>query len=170
YYSPMVLTQTNHEGGTAPPDLSRAKFLLSYTGNYFVDNTGQVDPSNGIPNSAIVVLPINQTGTKDLADAHNTIFNHPNVGAFICRELIQRLVTDNPSPGYVYRVAQKFADNGQGVRGDLAAVVKAILTDYEARSTAVLGYQGYGHLKEPLLRVSNIVRAFHPFSSSGYFK
>src|SRR5205814_5506509 len=111
-------------------------------------------------------LPAGQTGQKDLADTLNLIFNHANTGPFVCRELIQRLVTDNPSPAYVYRVAQKFADNGNGVRGDMMAVVKAILTDYEARSTTFIGNQGYGHLKEPLLRVSEVIRAFHPKSNS----
>ena len=67
------------------------------------------------------------------------IFNHPNVGPFVCRQLIQRLVTSNPSPAYVYRCGQAFANNGAGVRGDMAAVVRAILLDYEARSPAVVG-------------------------------
>ena len=66
----------------------------------------------------------------------DTIFNHPNVGPFICRQLIQRLVTSNPTPGYVYRVSSVFNDNGQGVRGDLKAVVRAILMDYDARGSA----------------------------------
>jgi uncharacterized protein (DUF1800 family) len=117
-----------------------------------------------------VVLPANQGGAKDLADLLNQIFNHPNTGPFVCRQLIQRLVTDNPSPAYVYRVAQKFADNGQGVRGDMKAVIKAILTDYEARSTEVMLYQGFGHLKEPLIRTTQVIRAFHPKSNSGYWR
>jgi uncharacterized protein (DUF1800 family) len=117
-----------------------------------------------------IVLGAGQTGQKDLADALNAIFNHPNIGPFVCRELIQRLVTDNPSPAYVYRVAQKFANNGQGVRGDMQAVIRAILTDYEARSTNVIGYQGYGHLKEPLIRATEIIRAFKPKSNTGLWK
>jgi uncharacterized protein (DUF1800 family) len=116
------------------------------------------------------VLPSNQGGTKDLADALNQIYRHPNTGPFIAKQLIQRLVTSNPSPGYVYRVAKKFENNGQGVRGDLRAVVRAVLTDYEARSTAVTGNMGYGKLKEPLLRATAMIRAFHPTSVSGYFK
>ena len=85
-----------------------------------------------------VTLPAGQTAQKDLQDALNNIFNHPNVGPFISRQLIQRLVTSNPSPGYVYRVTQKFNDNGSGVRGDMKAVIKAILLDYEARSPDML--------------------------------
>ncbi|MEO6724507.1 MAG: DUF1800 family protein, partial [Blastocatellia bacterium] len=72
-----------------------------------------------------VSLPASQTPDKDLKDALDNIFNHANVGPFISRQLIQRLVTSNPSPGYVYRVTQKFNDNGQGVRGDLKAVIRA---------------------------------------------
>lgn len=117
-----------------------------------------------------VVLPASQGGTKDLADALNQIFKHPNTGPFISKQLIQRLVTSNPSPAYVYRVAQKFANNGQGVRGDMKAVIKAILTDYEARSTTVVSNQGYGKLREPLLRATAMIRALHPTSASGYFK
>ena len=83
-----------------------------------------------------VLLPANQTAAQDLKTTLDTIFNHPNVGPFICRQLIQRLVTSNPSPGYVYRVASVFNNNGQGGRGDLKAVVRAILMDYDARGPA----------------------------------
>jgi uncharacterized protein (TIGR03437 family) len=108
-----------------------------------------------------VTLPANQTAQKDLTDAMDNIFNHPNVGPFIARQLIQRLVTSNPSPGYVYRVAQKFNNNGSGVRGDLKAVIKAILLDYEARSTTMLTNQGYGKLREPVVRMAQLLRAFN---------
>jgi uncharacterized protein (DUF1800 family) len=117
-----------------------------------------------------VIIPAAQSAQKDLADAHNALFNHPSTGPFICRRLIQRLVCSNPSPGYVYRVSQVFANNGQGVRGDMKAVIKAILTDYEARSTEVLTYQGYGRLKEPVLRLSHVLRALHVTSNSGLFR
>ena len=73
--------------------------------------------------------------SQDLEQALDSIFNNQNVGPFICRQLIQRLVTSNPSRDYLYRVVQKFNDNGNGVRGDMQAVIEAILLDYEARST-----------------------------------
>ena len=101
--------------------------------------------------------------------ALDTLFNHPNTGPFVSRELIQRLVTSNPSPGYIYRVAQVFADNGRGVRGDLGAVVRAILTDYEARSSVVAATPSYGKLKEPLLRATAILRAFAGAANSGRY-
>lgn len=107
------------------------------------------------------VLPANQTAQKDLSDALDNIFNHPNVGPFIVRQLIQRMVTSNPSPGYVHRVTQKFNNNGSGVRGDMKAVIRAILLDYEARSLNVIGNQGYGKMREPVLRFSHLMRAFN---------
>lgn len=106
-----------------------------------------------------VTLPANQDGAKDLNDALDNIFNHPNVGPFIGRQLIQHLVTSNPSPAYVGRVAAAFNDNGQGVRGDMKAVITAILLDPEARGD-VKTDPNYGHLREPVLYVTNVLRAF----------
>ena len=113
------------------------------------------------------IIPANLTGPQDLQRALDALFNHDNTPAFISRQLIQRLVTDNPSPAYVFRVAEKFRNNGSGVRGDLAAVVRAILTDYEARSPAVIDDPGYGKLREPLLRYTALLRNFNAASSSG---
>ena len=115
-----------------------------------------------------VLLPANQTAAQDLKTTLDTIFNHPNVGPFFCRQLIQRLVTSNPSPGYVYRVASVFNNNGQGVRGDLKAVVRAILMDYDARGSAKTT-QGAGHLREPVIRLTNLLRAFNASSPDGKF-
>jgi uncharacterized protein (DUF1800 family) len=133
-----------------------------------------VRPVSNHSNSVKVLLngftiPANAAHTTlscntELALALDNIFFHPNVGPFISRRLIQRLVTSNPSPGYVYRVAKVFNDDGSGVRGNMKAVIKAILTDYEARSTDLLGNAGYGKLREPLLRCTAILRAFHPES------
>lgn len=116
-----------------------------------------------------VVIPANQGGVADMKAMLDTLYNHPNTGPFIARELIQRLVTSNPSPGYVYRVAQVFADNGRGVRGDLGAVVKAILLDYEARSPAVAATASFGKLKEPMLRVTAVLRAFNGAANNGRY-
>jgi uncharacterized protein (DUF1800 family) len=115
-----------------------------------------------------VSLPADQSAAQDLKTTLDTIFNHPNVGPFIARQLIQRLVTSNPSPGYIYRVASVFNDNGQGVRGDLKAVVRAILMDYDARVGFLTG-QGAGHEREPVLRVTNLLRAFNATSPSGKY-
>ena len=132
--------------------------MTMYSGHH---DTSQKNIVNG------VVLPAGLTGAQDLRRALDALFEHPNCPPFVCRQLIQRLVTDNPSPAYVYRVAQKFVDNGAGVRGDLAAVVRAILTDYEARSPAVIDDPGYGKLKEPLLRLTALLRGFNATTASG---
>src|SRR5437764_3749180 len=115
-----------------------------------------------------VVIPLGQTANQDLQIALDTIFNHPNVGPFFCRQLIQRLVTSNPGPGYIYRVASVFNDNGQGIRGDLQAVVRAILMDYDARGYANSG-QGAGHLREPVIRATNLLTAFYTSTLSANF-
>lgn len=115
-----------------------------------------------------VLIPAGQTAAQDFATTLDTIFNHPNVGPFLCRQLIQRLVTSNPSPGYLYRVTAVFNDNGQGVRGDLKAVVRAILMDYEARGSARTT-QGAGHQREPVIRLTNLLRAFGATSVDGKF-
>jgi uncharacterized protein (DUF1800 family) len=104
------------------------------------------------------VTPANQTPEEDLAMALDDIFNHPNVGPFIGKQLIQHLVTSNPSPAYVARVAAVFADNGSGVRGDLGAVVQAILTDPEARGDAPT-VSDFGHLREPALFITAPMRS-----------
>ena len=115
------------------------------------------------------VLPAGQGGVKDLKDTLDTLFNHPDTPPFISRQLIQRLVTSNPSPGYVFRVASAFSNNGTGVRGDLGAVVRAILTDNEARSPSLLTTVGFGKPKEPLLRATALLRAFNGAAASGRY-
>lgn len=116
-----------------------------------------------------IKLPARQGGAADLRLTLDELFHHPNTGPFICRQLIQRLVTSNPSPGYVYRVAGVFARNAHGERGDLGAVVRAILLDYEARSPDVLRNIGYGKMKEPLLQATALLRAFDAKSASGRY-
>ncbi|MBK8838374.1 MAG: DUF1800 domain-containing protein [Hyphomonadaceae bacterium] len=102
--------------------------------------------------------------------ALDRLFNHPNTGPFISRRLIQQLVTSNPSPEYVGRVAAVFANNGAGVRGDIAAVVRAILTDTEARSTtAAVSSSSFGKFREPVIRITNWARAFGATSQSGKY-
>lgn len=88
------------------------------------------------------------------------LFNHPNVPPFVGRQLIQHLVTSNPSRAYVQRVAQVFAGNGSGVRGDLQAVVRAILTDPEARDDTAVTSTSFGKLREPVQRLTHWARAF----------
>jgi len=116
-----------------------------------------------------VTIPAQQTPnpSASLATALDTIYNHPNVGPFIARQLIQRLVTSSPSTAYVGRVAAVFNNNGSGVRGDLKAVVRAILTDTEARTPTGTSY---GKVREPVLRLTAWMRAFGATSDSGIVK
>lgn len=103
-------------------------------------------------------LPAGGSTTSDLEAVINSVFNHPNTGPFIGKQLIQKLVTSNPTPAYVARVATVFNDNGQGVRGDLKAVVRAILTDPEARGPMKVDPL-FGKLREPVLALTHIGRA-----------
>jgi len=113
------------------------------------------------------LLPAGQSAEQDLDQALDCIFQHPNVAPFIGRQLIQRLVTSNPSPAYVQRVATVFNNNGAGVRGDLKAVVSAILLDAEARSAHPRGQAGFGKLREPVLRFAHLLRALGAHSADG---
>jgi uncharacterized protein (DUF1800 family) len=105
-----------------------------------------------------VTLPAGQTAEEDLSGVIGSIFNHPNVGPFVGRQLIQHLVTSNPSPAYVSRVAAVFADDGSGVRGDMRAVITAILMDPEARAADTNASVDGGHLREPILYFTGILR------------
>ncbi len=104
-------------------------------------------------------IPGGLNAPQDIDRALDNIFAHPNVPPFVSKQLIQRLVTSNPTPAYVRRIADVFADNGSGVRGDLRAVTRAILLDDEAR-TGHLNVENFGKLREPVLRLSHVFRAF----------
>ena len=114
-------------------------------------------------------IPAGTGGQESLKQALDHLFNHPNVGPFVGKQLIQRTVTSNPSPAYVARVTAAFNDNGQGVRGDMRAVWRAILLDPEARDMAKLNDPQFGKLREPVLRLSAWIRAFSVKSTSGNY-
>lgn len=116
------------------------------------------------------MVPAGLSPQDDLDAALDNLFQHPNVGPFICRQLIQRLVTSNPSPQYVERVALVFADDGSGERGDLYEVAKAILLDPEARGGHESDPENFGKLKEPLLRQTALWRAFTAGSGNGAYQ
>lgn len=141
YTNPMVLVPSHHELG--------AKLLL--------DNV-VLPPAWG--NQTVSSTTNDDYCSNDLEQALDTIFNNQNVAPFISRELIQRLVTSNPSRDYVYRVAQVFNNDGTGVRGNLQAVIRAILLDYEARSPDMIPQPTYGKQREALIRATSLARAF----------
>lgn len=146
-FEPMYVYDDYHDTST--------KVLLDYPG-----------AANGGVAPAFVDDPnVEQEGLADINFAIDNLFNHPNVGPFIGRLLIQHMVTSNPTPGYLSRVASAFADNGQGVRGDMVAVVKAILLDPEARSVAMLNDTGHGRLDEQWLRSVRLGRKLDVYSN-----
>jgi uncharacterized protein (DUF1800 family) len=115
----------------------------------------------------------NSSAPAALKAALDKLFNHANTAPFICKQLIQRLVTSNPSPSYVQRVANVFDNNGSGVRGDLAFVYAAILLDDEARGPNGLNaavQPEFGKLREPMLRLVQWARTFGVTSASGAWK
>jgi uncharacterized protein (DUF1800 family) len=113
------------------------------------------------------VVPAGQTGDQDIEAAIDNLFNHPNVGPFIGKQLIQRLVTSNPSPAYVERVARAFNGDTTGVRGDMQAVIRAVLLDPEA--TAAPGTLAtFGKLREPVVRYASLLRQFGAASDDGF--
>ncbi len=141
-----------------------------FTGLSLVNNTSSTPDRYRQP--LVMNAGINETGSATflgatvtgggmaaVRSALDTIFAHPNIAPFVSKQLIQRLVTSNPSPAYVGRVAAKFADNGQGVRGDMKAIVTAILLDTEARSDAALTTASAGKLREPVMRLTGWARA-----------
>ena len=115
-------------------------------------------------------IAANTSGQESLKIALDTLFNHPNVGPFLGRQMIQRLVTSNPSPAYVARVASAFNNNPQGLRGDLGHMFKTILLDDEARNSAGLTSPVFGKLREPMVRIAQWGRTFKLQSIYGTWK
>jgi uncharacterized protein (DUF1800 family) len=144
YVSPMVLVAANHDKG--------AKTLPD--GVTILPCQGAVSP-----------CVLSQTGDKDLNDTIDWVFNHPNGGPYVATSLIHNLVTSNPSPTYVANVAAKFNNNGSGVRGDLAAVVRAIVTDPEAIAGAT--NPNFGALREPALFAISLLRSLGVHAANG---
>ncbi|HXN24850.1 MAG TPA: DUF1800 domain-containing protein [Candidatus Dormibacteraeota bacterium] len=139
-------------------DLQLAPGVPNYRDPMIVANrnnhdTGAKTLLNGL------VLDGTDTAEVELSTAIDNIFNHPNVGPYIGKLLIQQLVTSNPSPAYVARVTAAFNDDGTGTRGNMQAVIKAILLDPEARTAPTSTDVNYGHLREPVLFITNTLRA-----------
>ncbi|MEM7790780.1 MAG: DUF1800 family protein [Verrucomicrobiota bacterium] len=169
-YNPAVPTNGTYNRGEGPPINSVQRYL------------GAEQIWMGI--EMFPYDPMHETGVKNLLNGEMTngnvqedldaaidnLFNHPNTGPFMGRLLIQRLVTSNPSPAYISRVASAFADNGSGVRGDMKAVLQAILLDPEARNAGFLNNPHHGKLREPIIRHAHLARAFNIASNTGVFR
>ena len=115
------------------------------------------------------VIPAGTNGVESLRRAMDTLFNHPNTAPVVGSQLIKRFVTSNPSPAYVARVARAFNNNGAGVRGDMKAVLRAVLLDSEARDPVRALDPQWGKLREPMVRLGAWMRAFNASASSGYY-
>ncbi len=163
-----VFTGWSYNGDTTSFGGSTINYMLPMTA--FPTQHSPLE-KNLLDNTVIPALavPTTQSTTDELQQSIDLIFHHPNVGPFISRQLIQRLVTANPSPGYIYRVSQIFADNGSGVRGDMKAVIKSVLIDPEARYTSFAAQPEFGHLKEPVLRLTQVLRALRGYSNSALY-
>ncbi|MBT3011283.1 MAG: DUF1800 family protein [Candidatus Thiodiazotropha sp. (ex Lucina aurantia)] len=144
YANPMVFHPEQHENESA----TGGDGYVTVLGQTFSLNSGN-----------------DQSGLDSGLDV---LFSHPNVAPYVSRHLIQRLVTSNPSPAYLARVAQVFNNNGNGVKGDLKAVVRAILLDPEARDDRYLIDPSYGKAKEPLLAITQLLRAVHSSPLNGW--
>ena len=139
YKDQMLINPANHD--------TTSKTLLNYAG-------------------ATPFIPAGQTPDQDLEASISNVFNHPNTAPFVSKLLIQQLVTSNPTPAYVGRVVAVFNSNNSGVRGDLKAVIRAILLDPEARGNNKTD-PDYGKLREPVLFVTNVLRPFNPTAQAG---
>ena len=174
-----VFTGWSWYAGTDPADRTRARFfgwtqhperdwrpMQAY--NRYASNTDFHSVSAKSFLGTTIAAQSTPDPDADLRIALDRLAGHPNVGPFFGRQLIQRLVTSNPSPAYVGRVAAVFNDNGSGVRGDLRAVLSAVLLDPEARN-ADASSPSFGKLREPVLRLANFLRAYKARSTSGRF-
>ena len=167
-------------GNVKTPSANDPNRLINSTGYVLrpmtIDSTKWEYPSSTSQHSMLeatflgTTIPANTDGTAALKTALDTLFNHANAGPFFSRQMIQRLVTSNPSAAYVDRVAKVFNNNGSGVRGDLRAVFKAILLDDEAINVAGLTAPTFGKVREPILRFVQWARTFGATSTSGNWK
>ena len=161
-FSWFATTPTNSTfSGGGRNDASFVNPMIAYPNFHSISEKrflGTVIPATTTPNPA-----------GDLKIALDAIFNHPNVGPFIGKQMIQRLVTSNPSPAYVNRVANVFNNNGSGVRGDMAAVVRAVLLDSEARNMSAGVDANFGKLREPVIRMTGLMRALNASSTNGFW-
>ncbi len=147
---------------TAPGATAKTNNPAWYTGQMFAVDAEHDKTAKTI--FANITIPAGQTAEQDLDALLDALMSQPTMAPFVSRQLIQHLATSNPSPAYIKRVAQVFANNGSGVTGDMKAVVTAVLTDPEARaadSASAPVNPNFGHLREPILFMTNILRGLN---------
>ena len=147
---------------TAPGATPKTNSPAYYTGQMFA-----VEAEHDLTAKPVfgnVTIPAGQSAEQDLESVLDALMSQPTMAPFVSQQLIQHLVTSNPSPAYIKRVSQVFTNNGSGVTGDLKAVVTAILTDPEARAAddpSAPVNPNFGHLREPILFVTNLLRGLN---------
>jgi uncharacterized protein (DUF1800 family) len=165
--APIAVAQTGG-GSRTIPSTHYVRLPLKLTTD--TTNNSAANHATTVATFLGVTIAANTSPAAALKTALDTLFNHSNTAPFICKQLIQKLVTSNPTPGYVQRVAAKFINNGSGVRGDLAHVYAAIILDDEARGPAGLTASEFGKLREPMVRLVQWARTFGVGSASGAWK
>ncbi len=166
-YSQSVITDTARAltgwtYPTAPGAKAKANNPAYYLGQMFAVETEHDTTAKSIIGGGNI--PAGQTAEQDLTSVFDALMKQPTMAPFVSRQLIQHLVTSDPSPAYIKRVSTVFTDNGSGVRGDMKAVITAILTDPEARAADDPGATPnptFGHMREPVLFLSNILRGLN---------
>ncbi len=157
-------------GWTYPPASGNPATATSYNPPWYSGPMIPVEAQHdGNPKALLngVITPAGQSAEADLKLGLDNIFNHPNVGPFIGKQLIQFLVTSNPSPAYVSRITAVFNNDGKGVRGNMAAVIKAILMDQEARGATVTG-PDFGKVREPAVDLPAMLRVLKAATDGEY--
>ncbi len=152
-------------------DLDTSGFTSPFPSDVMVRPMAQVASRHepGTKTFLGTTIAANTNGADSLRLALDAIFAHPNLPPFVARQMIQRLVTSNPSPAYVARAAAAFTNNGSGVRGDMKALLRAILLDSEARDMGNVNVASFGKLREPVVRFLNWARAFGATSTSNTY-
>ena len=166
-YSQAVVTNTARAltgwtYPTAPNATARANDPAYYVGQMYAVEAEHDTASKSIIGG--VTVPMGQTAEQDLDSVMNALMAQPTMAPFVSRQLIQHLVTSNPSPAYIQRVSSVFLNNGSGVRGDMKSVITAILTDPEARAgddPSAAPNPNFGHMREPALFMANLLRGLN---------
>lgn len=155
------------QNGRPVPDAEIVRREVTPTPSRWLRPEGESQHSMQEKSFLGVTIPAGTGPIESVETALTVLFEHPNLPPFFCKQLIQRLVTSNPSPEYVRRVASVFADNGRGIRGDLASVFRAVLLDNEANSPATLDDFRSGKLREPAVRFIQFGRQFGIAANGG---
>nr|MCU0337455.1 DUF1800 family protein [Sediminibacterium sp.] len=149
------------------PEFGTNIYVLDKTAPMIMSNDNHEPGPKTMPDGTVINIPNN--GMAEIEAAVNWLFNHASTPPFVSYRLIQRFVKSNPSPDYVSRVAAKFIDNGNGVRGDMKAIIKAILMDEEALSTEGYLSEAAGKLREPFLRYTHLARSLPTITDQGRY-